>query len=143
MDKQAFCHWISVNDALPDAGDRVIATDGDFVGEAYMVKRAGNSPNWMRHYGCSWVGGDVIAWTPMPLYDLGRKNAYRPVSQEHCESVGYGVAGSSFLSKMFAPIPHLLEMPPPGGIRFCPICGASLTDEAVKMARWRLEAMRG
>lgn len=69
MDKQAFCHWISVDDALPDAGDRVIATDGDFVGEAYMIKRAGNSPNWMRHYGCSWVGGDVIAWAPMPLYD--------------------------------------------------------------------------
>lgn len=71
VDKQAFCHWISVDDALPDAGDRVIATDGDFVGEAYMVKRAGNSPNWMRHYGCSWVGGDVIAWVPMPLYDQG------------------------------------------------------------------------
>lgn len=41
------------------------------------------------------------------------------------------------------PITNRFTMPPRGGIRFCPMCGRPLTDEAVQMVIERLEALRG
>ena len=40
-------------------------------------------------------------------------------------------------------ITNRFTMPPPGGIRFCPMCGAPMTDEAVEMVMKRLGAMGG
>ena len=58
--------WISVEDTVPDPGDRVLATDGIFVGEAY--RSSANS--WFRHTGFPWrdgvTGRTVRFWTPMP-----------------------------------------------------------------------------
>ena len=51
--------WVSVEDAAPDPGERVLATDGIFVGEAYMAINGA----WMRHDGFPWK---VDAWIPLP-----------------------------------------------------------------------------
>lgn len=51
--------WISVEDAVPDPGVRVLAANGNFVGEAYMASNGA----WMRHDGFPW---EVDAWMPMP-----------------------------------------------------------------------------
>ena len=42
--------WTSVEDGLPDPGERVIASNGFFSGEAYIGYRGGKSV-WFRHYG--------------------------------------------------------------------------------------------
>lgn len=51
--------WVSVEDAAPDPGERVLAANGSFVGEAYMASNGA----WMRHDGFPW---EVDAWMPMP-----------------------------------------------------------------------------
>ena len=51
--------WVSVEDAVPDPGVRVLAANGNFVGEAYMASNGA----WMRHDGFPWK---VDAWMPMP-----------------------------------------------------------------------------
>lgn len=51
--------WVSVEDAVPDPGVRVLAANGNFVGEAYMASNGA----WMRHDGFPW---EVDAWMPMP-----------------------------------------------------------------------------
>ena len=51
--------WVSVEDAVPDPGVRVLAANGNFVGEAYMASNGA----WMRHDGFPW---EVDAWIPMP-----------------------------------------------------------------------------
>lgn len=51
--------WVSAEDAVPDPGVRVLAANGNFVGEAYMASNGA----WMRHYGFPW---EVDAWMPMP-----------------------------------------------------------------------------
>lgn len=51
--------WVSVEDAVPDPGARVLAANGNFVGEAYMASNGA----WMRHDGFPW---EVDAWMPMP-----------------------------------------------------------------------------
>ena len=51
--------WVSVEDAVPDPGVRVLAANGSFVGEAYMASNGA----WMRHDGFPW---EVDAWMPMP-----------------------------------------------------------------------------
>lgn len=51
--------WVSVEDAVPDPGARVLAANGNFVGEAYMASNGA----WMRHDGFPWK---VDAWMPMP-----------------------------------------------------------------------------
>ena len=58
--------WVSVEDTVPDPGERVLATDGIFVGEAY-----GSSANsWFRHTGFPWrdgvTGRTVRFWMPLP-----------------------------------------------------------------------------
>ena len=58
--------WVSVDDRLPVRGERVIATDGSFVGEAYLSA----SGKWVRYGNAlSWVdtlGKEVVKWMPMP-----------------------------------------------------------------------------
>ena len=58
--------WVSVEDTVPDPGERVLATDGIFVGEAY--RSSANS--WFRHTGFPWgegvMGGTVRFWMPLP-----------------------------------------------------------------------------
>lgn len=58
--------WVSVGDDVPDPGERVLATDGIFVGEAY--RSSDNS--WFRHTGFPWrdgvTGRTVRFWMPMP-----------------------------------------------------------------------------
>ena len=39
--------WVSVEDRLPEAGERVLAANGSFVGEAYVASNGA----WMRHDG--------------------------------------------------------------------------------------------
>ena len=58
--------WVSVEDAAPDPGERVLATDGIFVGEAYR-----SSANiWFRHTGFPWrdgvTGRTVRFWMSLP-----------------------------------------------------------------------------
>lgn len=60
--------WFSVRRALPDPGERVIVTDGVFVGEAYL----GKGGTWKR-YGADMVGRVTgifppVAWRPMPAF---------------------------------------------------------------------------
>ena len=58
--------WVSVEDAVPDPGARVFATDGIFVGEAY--RSSANS--WFRHTGFPWrdgvTGRTVRFWMQLP-----------------------------------------------------------------------------
>ena len=65
--------WVSVKDAVPDPGERVLATDGIFVGEAY--RSSANS--WFRHTGFPWMDGvtgrTVRFWMPMPSSPDRRK----------------------------------------------------------------------
>ena len=51
--------WVSVEEKLPEPGERVLAANGSFVGEAYMVSNG----TWMRHDGFPW---EVDCWMPMP-----------------------------------------------------------------------------
>ena len=58
--------WVSVEDTVPDPGERVLATDGIFVGEAY--RSSANS--WFRHARFPWrdgvTGRTVRFWMPLP-----------------------------------------------------------------------------
>ena len=58
--------WVSVEDAVPDPGTRVFATDGIFVGEAYRT----SADSWHRHTGFPWrdgvTGRTVKYWMLLP-----------------------------------------------------------------------------
>ena len=51
--------WVSVDERLPEPGERVLAAKGAFVGEAYLASNGA----WMRHDGFPW---EVDAWMPLP-----------------------------------------------------------------------------
>ena len=51
--------WVSVEERLPEPGERVLAAKGTFVGEAYLASNGA----WMRHDGFPW---EVDAWMPLP-----------------------------------------------------------------------------
>lgn len=58
--------WISVEDRLPEPGERVLATDCGFVGEFYINKRG----KWQRYnVNCSelLMALDILYWMPMPV----------------------------------------------------------------------------
>lgn len=48
-------NWVSVKDKLPEAGERVIVTEGNFVCEAYMSYQFIDHGNvhWKRYNSCS------------------------------------------------------------------------------------------
>ena len=58
--------WVSVEDAVPDPGVRVLATDGIFVGEAYRT----SADSGHRHTGFPWrdgvTGRTVKYWMLLP-----------------------------------------------------------------------------
>lgn len=58
--------WISVKEKKPEPGERVLATDGIFAGEAYRT----SANSWYRHTGFPWrdgvTGRTVAYWMPMP-----------------------------------------------------------------------------
>ncbi len=58
--------WVRVEDTVPDPGERVLATDGIFVGEAYRT----SANSWFRHTGFPWrdgaTGRTVRFWMPLP-----------------------------------------------------------------------------
>ena len=66
----------------------------------------------------------------------------RPVSREQVEKVFGGCKHCGEEWGTCNPITNRFTMPPPGGIRFCPMCGRPLTDEAVQMVMERLEALK-
>ena len=57
--------WISVTERLPEQGERVLATDGGFVGELYV-----NSRGQWRRYNVNdhslLMALDILWWMPMP-----------------------------------------------------------------------------
>lgn len=57
--------WISVSDRLPIPGERVLVTDGGFVGEMYINKHG----QWRRynviHYELL-MALDILWWMPLP-----------------------------------------------------------------------------
>ena len=57
---------VSVEDTVPDPGERVLATDGIFVGEAYRT----SADSWHRHTGFPWrdgvTGRTVKYWMLLP-----------------------------------------------------------------------------
>lgn len=70
------------------------------------------------------------------------ESALRPVSQEQVEQVWGGCEWCDEEWGTCNPITNRFTMPPRGGIRFCPMCGKPLTDEAVQMVMERLEALQ-
>lgn len=57
--------WISVDGTLPAPGKRVLATDGVFVGEAYLT----SANTWRRYDGMAMrdcIGSVVTYWMPLP-----------------------------------------------------------------------------
>lgn len=60
--------WYDAKRDLPPAGHRVIATNGEIAGEAYVVTVGGVS-KWHRAYNVpweSWAREPVVAWMDMP-----------------------------------------------------------------------------
>lgn len=57
--------WNSVKDKLPGLGVRVIATDGQTVGEAFLY---GHKREWYRPYSKPWEDSlrPVTHWMPLP-----------------------------------------------------------------------------
>ena len=57
--------WVSVEERLPEPGERVLATDFGFVGEFYINKRG----KWQRYnVNCSelLMALDILYWMPLP-----------------------------------------------------------------------------
>ena len=57
--------WIPVKERLPKCGERVLATDGGFVGEFYINKRG----QWQRYNvndSSLLMALDILFWMPMP-----------------------------------------------------------------------------
>ena len=57
--------WISVDDRLPEQGERVLATDGGFVGELYVNSRC----QWQRYNvndHSLLMALDILWWMPLP-----------------------------------------------------------------------------
>lgn len=57
--------WVSVEDRLPEPGERVLATDCGFVGEFYINKRG----KWQRYnVNCFelLMALDILYWMPLP-----------------------------------------------------------------------------
>ena len=68
-------------------------------------------------------------------------SALRPVSREQVEKAFPECRYCNEEWGTCNPITNRFTMPPGDGIRFCPVCGKPLTDEAVDMVMERLEAL--
>ncbi len=57
--------WISVKERLPKAGERVLATDGYFVGEFFLNRRG----QWQQYIANNYLpmaAFDILHWMPLP-----------------------------------------------------------------------------
>ena len=70
------------------------------------------------------------------------RSALRPVSREQVEKAFPECRYCNEEWGTCNPITNRFTMPPGDGIRFCPVCGKPLTDEAVEMVMERLEALQ-
>ena len=65
--------WVSVEERQLEPGQRVIATDGDFVGEAYVTENG----LWVRFAALLWetaFNSPVTHWMPLPAPPEGEEN---------------------------------------------------------------------
>ena len=96
--------------------------------------------NWdLCHYTPSREAAEAVISALDPLEII---TALRPVSRERVEKVWRGCKYCDEEWGTCNPITNRFTMPPRGGIRFCPMCGRPLTDEAVEMMLERLEALK-
>ena len=82
-----------------------------------------------------------VDFRPVPALEMAL-TALRPVSREQVEKAWMGCKYCDEEWGTCDPITNRFTMPPRGGIRFCPMCGRPLTDEAVQMVMERLEALK-
>ena len=62
--------WISVDDRLPEPGERVLATDGGFIGEFYINSQG----QWQRYNVNNYsllMALDILWWMPLPELQKG------------------------------------------------------------------------
>ena len=85
--------WVSVENAVPDPGERVLATDGTFVGEAYRT----SANTWYRHTGFPWwdcLQSIVTLWMPLPTVDkdnhVPAKAPNEPMTLEQLRGTPHG-----------------------------------------------------
>lgn len=85
--------WVSVENAVPDPGERVLATDGTFVGEAYRT----SANTWYRHTGFPWrdcLQSIVTLWMPLPTVDkdnhVPAKAPNEPLTVEQLRGTPHG-----------------------------------------------------
>ena len=88
------------------------------------------------------IPGDGFTWEQINEAIDMAISALRPVSREQVEKVWRGCKYCDEEWGTCDPITNRFTMPPRGGIRFCPMCGRPLTDEAVQMVMERLEALK-
>ena len=80
--------WVSVEERLPEPGERVLATDCGFVGEFYINKRG----KWQRYnVNCSelLMALDILYWMPLPAPPDRRP----PEGENHAESDQNNISG--------------------------------------------------
>ena len=82
-----------------------------------------------------------VDFRPVPALEMALA-ALRPVSREQVEKVWGGCGWCDEEWGTCDPITNRFTMPPRGGIRFCPMCGKPLTDEAVDMVMEGLEELK-
>lgn len=68
-------------------------------------------------------------------------SALRPITREQVEKAWRGCKYCDEEWGTCNPITNRFTMPSRGGIRFCPVCGRPLTDEAVQMVMERMEKL--
>ena len=82
-----------------------------------------------------------VDFRPVPALEMALA-ALRPVSREQVEKAFPECRYCNEEWGTCDPITNRFTMPPGDGIRFCPVCGKPLTDEAVEMVMERLEALK-
>ena len=96
--------WVSVENAVPDPGERVLATDGTFVGEAYRT----SANTWYRHTGFPWrdcLQSIVTLWMPLPTVDkdnhVPAKAPNEPLTVEQLRGTPHGKIKDKTLQHIF------------------------------------------
>ena len=85
--------WVSVEERLPEPGERVLATDCGFVGEFYINKRG----KWQRYnVNCSelLMALDILYWMPLPAppgkdNNVPAKTPNEPLTQEDIDKMHF------------------------------------------------------